>query len=237
MMLVDVTQLKAAVKAREETMAVVSHDLRSPLSAIKMRALALTLTAPGANLEKVANSIGRSVSNMERLICHLLEAAILESGRLRLEVTATDVAEVISSVVEALGPLATNRSTQIVCDVAPLSVLCDSERLTRVLANLIENAVKFTKDGTITVRAEQNAGEMLISVADTGCGIAPETLPHIFDRYFTTTRGPQAVGLGLHIAREIVKAHGGRIWATSAPGKGSTFWFTVPRTPAAAPTL
>jgi PAS domain S-box-containing protein len=231
MMLVDVTELRGAVRAREKMVAEVSHDLKAPLAAITMVARVFAQTAPDANLASLANSIGRSASNMDRLIRHLLQAAILESGRLRLELVKTDVAELIKSVVEAVAPLATKRSIHIVCDVAPVSALCDGEGLTRVLTNLIENAIKYTEEGMITVRAEQTAGETLISVADTGHGIAPETLPHIFDRYFTTARGQQGIGLGLHISKEIVEAHGGRIWATSEPGKGSTFWFTLPHAP------
>jgi signal transduction histidine kinase len=177
----------------------------------------------------MANSIHLTAINMDRLVRRLLEAAILESGRLRLDLATTDVAGLIRSVVDAAGPSATNRSTRIVSDIAPISVHCDREWLARALTNLIENAVKFTEEGTIVVRAEQNAGEVLISVADTGCGIAPEALPHIFDRYFTTARGKQGIGLGLPIAKEIVEAHGGRIWATSERGKGSTFWFTMPQ--------
>jgi signal transduction histidine kinase len=228
MMLVDVTALKAAARARDEMVVEVSHDLKSPLNAMKLCIGLLERNAADAKVASLASSFRRSVSTMEQLVRQLLEAAILESGRLQLNLATTDVGALASSVVEAMRPLATSHSTDIVCDVPPVAMVCDSERLTRALSNLIENAIKFTKNGTIRVGAEKNLGETLISVTDTGCGIAPDTLPHIFERYFTTSRGHHGAGLGLHIAKGFIEAHGGRIWATSELGKGTTFWFTLP---------
>jgi PAS domain S-box-containing protein len=231
--LVDVSDRKAALRAREEMVAEVSHDLKSPLHAILLRVELLMRTEQDPKLVSQAHAIRKSASKMVGMIRDLLDAASLDSGRLRLELARTDVAEVIGSVVEGLSPAAHERSTRIECDFEQLDdVLCDRDRLARVLTNLIGNAVKFTPEGTITVRAEQLAGYVLVSVADTGSGIAPDALPRIFDRYFTSPGSEGGTGLGLHIAKGIVEAHGGRIWVVSMPGRGSTFSFTLPQRPA-----
>jgi signal transduction histidine kinase len=229
--LVDVSLLKAAMQAREEMVAVVSHDLKSPLSAILLRIEALLRNQLDPRLIGQAQAIRRSASNMEHMVLDLLDTASCDSGRLQLDLAAIDLTGLIGSVVELVSPLASKHSTRIACEIAPLDevVVGDRGRLERVLANLVGNAVKFTKQGAITVRAEKRDDGVLVSVVDTGTGIAPEVLPHVFDRYFTTARGQKGTGLGLHIAKRIVEAHGGRIWATSEPGKGSTFSFTLPK--------
>jgi PAS domain S-box-containing protein len=231
---VDVSDRKAAMQAREEMVAEVSHDLKSPLQSILLRVEALMRNQADPRLLSQARAIRQSVSKMVQMIRDLLDAASLDSGRLRLELAPTDVNEVIDSVVEGLSPTVQEGSTRIECDCGPLDdVLCDRDRLGRVLANLIGNAVKFTRKGTITVRAEQRAGFVLVSIVDTGAGIAPELLPRVFDRYVTTPGSQGGTGLGLHIAKGIVEAHGGRIWVDSTPGRGSTFSFTLPQRPAA----
>jgi signal transduction histidine kinase len=229
--LVDVSLLKAAMQAREEMLAVVSHDLKSPLSAILLRVQTLLRSEMDPQrTRQVAQGIRQSASNMEQMIRELLDAASLESGRLRLDLAPVDLAGLIGSVAELLSPLASQHSSRITCEVAPLDdVVCDGDRLRRVLTNLVGNAVKFTDEGTITIRAGRCDDGVLVSVADTGSGIPPEVLPHVFERYFTTARGQGGTGLGLYIAKGIVQAHGGRIWATSEPGKGSTFSFVLPQ--------
>jgi signal transduction histidine kinase len=229
--LVDVSLLKAAMQAREEMLAVVSHDLRSPVSAILLRAQMLLRSEVDPKRVGQVQGIRQSASSMEQMIRELLDAASLESGRLRLDLAPVDLAGLIGSVAELLSPLASQHSDRITCEVAPLGdVVCDGDRLRRALTNLVGNAVKFTDEGTITIRAGRCCDDgVLVSVADTGSGIAPEVLPHVFERYFTTARGQGGTGLGLYIAKGIVQAHGGRIWATSEPGKGSTFSFVLPK--------
>jgi PAS domain S-box-containing protein len=230
--LVDVTELKAAMQAREQMVAAVSHDLKSPLSAIKLRAEAAIQGPHKDRLTHELRSIGRAAANMERIIREQLDTVSVDSGGLALELAPTSVGGLVASAVDIVSPATTGRSLKLECDIGWLpEVLCDPARVTRVLINLIENALRFTDEGTITIRAEAHAGEVEISVADTGRGIRPEVLPHIFDRYFTTTPGGRGTGLGLFLAKEIVEAHGGRIRVASELGRGSTFSFILPQSP------
>jgi signal transduction histidine kinase len=230
--LVDVTELKAALQARDQLVAAVSHDLKSPLSAIQLRVETAIPDSPKEQLTDQLRSIRRAAANMERTIHELLDAVSVDSGGLVLALAPTSIKGVIASVVELVSPVMAKRSLKLECDVGWLpEVNCDGERLTRVLINLLDNAVKFTDEGTITIRAEERAGGVQLSVTDTGRGISPEVLPHVFDRYFTTTPGGQGTGIGLYMAKEIIEAHNGRIWASSEPGHGSTFAFTLPQSP------
>ena len=221
-------ELQAAVRAREELLAIVSHDLKNPLHAISIREQVLERQGdPG--MVAHAQSVRRSIGSMQRMINGLLDAASLDAGQLRLEVGRHDLEALVSEAVDLISPIARSRHVAIVCRIpSSASVLCDRERLIQVLSNLIGNAVKFTQaNGTITIMTERSHSELLVAVADTGAGITADALPHVFDRYFTQG-GHHGTGLGLHIAKGLVEAHGGRIWATSEPGKGSTFFFTLP---------
>jgi PAS domain S-box-containing protein len=231
--LVDVTELKAAMKLREQLVAAVSHDLRSPLSSIKLRAEAFLRDSQNEKLTVQLRSIRHAATSMERIIDELLDVVTLDAGGLVLERRPTSIGGLVTAVCEIVAPMVSKRSLELECKSACLpEALCDGERLMRVLFNLIDNAVKFTREGKITVFAEQHGSEVEISVKDTGAGIRPEALPRIFDRYFTTGSGGRGTGLGLYMAKEIVEAHGGRIWVRTEPGRGSTFSFTVPLSPA-----
>jgi signal transduction histidine kinase len=230
--LVDVTERKAAMQAREQVVAAVSHDLKSPLSAIQLRAEAALHNSHKDKLTNQLKSIRQAAGKMERIIRELRDVASLDSTGLALELEPTAIGGLVESVVEVVSPVIAKRSLTLECDIGRLpEVLCDRDRLTRVLINLIDNAARFTTEGTITIRAEAHPGEVQLSITDTGCGIRPDVLPHIFDRYFTTTPGGQGTGLGLYIAKEIIEAHGGRIWVNSELGRGSTFSFTLPEAP------
>jgi signal transduction histidine kinase len=177
--------------------------------------------------------IARSAERMKRLISDLLDMASIDAGALAVHWQTHCAQALLLEVVEMLQPLASDKSIRIDVSDTPreLNVWADKERLLQVLSNLIGNAVKFTREGgNITLRAESTAELVCFSVSDTGQGISPEQMPHLFDRYWQAKKdGRMGIGLGLSIAKGIVEAHGGSIWAESTLGKGTTFHFTLPR--------
>ena len=234
-----------AIAARDATLALVSHDLRSPLGVILMQTELLLRTAPDdatPRFIKSFDAIRRSAQRMRRLIQDLLDFASIETGRLSVERTRQAMAQLVDEVVEELRAEATAKSLQLERELPagdPLEVECDRGRIDQVLGNLVGNALKFTAaGGKIVVRAEPLGAEVRVSVADTGSGIAPADLPHVFDRYWQArATARMGSGLGLAIAKGIVVAHGGRIWVESRRGSGSTFYFTLPRAAAARETI
>ena len=169
---------------------------------------------------------------MNRLIQDLLDVAVLESGQLTIERAQLSARDLIVGAVDMQRPLASSSSLELRVDVdrdLP-DIWGDKDRLLQVFENLIGNAIKFTKaGGCITVGAASRDHEVIFRVADTGSGIAPENLPHVFDRFWQASKaGRLGAGLGLPITKGIVEAHGGRIWVESAAGSGSTFFFTIP---------
>src|SRR5690606_23753396 len=171
---------------------------------------------------------------LTKLIDDVLDLAKIESGRLEWHMGPVDVADIIDHATAATASLFEQKPLRLVKDIAaglPV-VQGDRDRLIQVVINLISNAVKFTDTGTITCRAIRRDGEVVISVIDTGVGIAPADQPKVFERFKqvgdTLTDKPKGTGLGLSICKEIVEHHGGRIWVESEPGRGSTFSFTLP---------
>ncbi|HKU44849.1 MAG TPA: response regulator, partial [Polyangiales bacterium] len=225
-----------AVRAREELLAIVSHDLRTPLSAIATTASNLLRGAPPETLSRDAATILSNSRRMERMIRDLLDFSQLEAGSLRVELRRENLAQLVRHAVESARPMAARH--RLVVDVSEeakdIEVLCDRERIFQVLSNLVGNAVKYTEaQGRIKVRLSRLPAEALVSVIDSGRGIAQHELPALFDRYFQgqtrpVVHGSNGAGLGLYIARGLIEAHGGRMWAESAPESGSTFCFTLP---------
>jgi PAS domain S-box-containing protein len=230
-----------AVRSREDLLAIVSHDLRNPLSAVLLAAKQVERLADGSvvgpRLKKAAGTIVKSVDIMSRLVGNLLDLAKLEVGRaLPIDSAPVDIADLIRQALLLLEPLVTARRLTLHAQglTAPLFALCDGDRIQQVLSNLVGNAIKFTREGgDIRVALTRVGQEVVVSVNDTGTGIADDQLPHIFTPYWqadaSTKRG---AGLGLSIAKAIVDAHGGRIWVVSTAGEGSTFSFTLPATDA-----
>jgi signal transduction histidine kinase len=231
-------QAQQAIRAREDLLAVVSHDLRSPLSSITLSATTFSNRSSwsagdgGAGARKAAETILRSADQMNRLISDLLDAARIEAGGLSVAQGRNDAAALVGEAVESIRPLAERRRLTMEQRVAGglPPILSDRERILQVLANLVGNSVKFTPEGgAITITAEGEGEAVRFTVADTGPGIPSDALPHLFDRYWQASHTRRAgAGLGLYIAKGIVEAHGGRLWAESAPGRGSTFSFTLP---------
>jgi two-component system phosphate regulon sensor histidine kinase PhoR len=231
----DVTELRRLETVRREFVANVSHELRTPLASI--RSLVETLEAGAIDDPSVAGDFfGRVVSEVDRLtalVDELLDLARIESGRLMLRLERIDSKELVTAGGERLRPQIERAQLRLVIDVEPglPPVMADRTRVEQVLVNLVHNAIKFTRPGgTIAVRARPEGDRLAISVADTGVGIAPLELTRVFERFFKSDRARRSdgTGLGLAIAKHIVQTHGGSIWATSEPGIGSTFTFTLP---------
>jgi chemotaxis family two-component system sensor kinase Cph1 len=225
-----------AVRARNDLLAVVSHDLRGPLSGVMLQTeVMLHLTRGGdeggANaLRGSAERIRRSAAHMKALTDDLLDLASIEAHRFALHLKSVESRELVEDALQAAAPLADAKRIALAVELIDAPRLeADPERIFRVLSNLLGNAIKFTPEGgTITVRAERRGDDLSIAVADTGPGIAADHLPHIFERYWKaqSTSLPGS-GLGLYIANGIVEAHGGKIWAESSAG-GARFTFTLP---------
>jgi len=223
------SEARHAVGAREKMLAIVSHDLRAPLSTI---VLATELLDDSSSRSPVIEKIQRAATRMDRLIGDLLDFASIESGGLAMLPRAQDVAaiteEALASFYELAGKRQLHLSVAVPSDLP--RVFCDRDRLLQVLGNLVSNALKVTHGGgSVTVQVKQREHEALFSVSDTGPGIRLAEQARLFERYW---RSPDAnykgTGLGLAIAQGIIEAHGGRIWVDSEVGHGATFFFTIP---------
>jgi PAS domain S-box-containing protein len=223
-----------ATRARDIVLAVVSHDLRQPLSAISMIASALA-QPDDVTMEMrqdLAGSIGQSAQWMHRMLQDLLDASNIEAGRLSMEPHEEQPAELIARAKALLQPVADEAGLRFETHVEPglPRLMVDAQRVTQVLANLGLNACKFTlPGGQVTLRALRVPEGVRFEVEDTGRGIAESDLPHVFDRFWQR-RGAakRGTGLGLAIARGIVEAHEGRVEVASTLGRGSVFSFVLP---------
>ncbi|HET6897080.1 MAG TPA: HAMP domain-containing sensor histidine kinase [Vicinamibacteria bacterium] len=227
-------EAEGACRGRDEMLAMVAHDLRSPLSLIQM-ASQLLLSDPALDAEttrKTIHLMQRAGGRMNRLIGDLLDARQIESGHFRVEMRPELPSAVVRDVFDMLQPIAASKGQRLDTAIEPdLPVVqVDGARIQQVISNFVGNAIKFSPaNSVITMSAERRATAIRISVADTGPGIPPEELPRIFDRYWQGKgRAQGGLGLGLGIAKAIVEAHGGCIGVSSAPGAGATFYFDVP---------
>jgi PAS domain S-box-containing protein len=229
-------QGQTAIRMREEILAIVSHDLRSPLSMIQMGADQLLSGPRGSDprefTSRTAGKIRRASVRMLYLIRDLLDFSSIEAGQLRIEVANHDAGELVAEVLEALEPNADEKGIRFERETepSPLRVRCDRERIVQVFSNLIGNAIKFTGEGgSVMIRTRLEGDRVVFSVSDTGPGIPEEDLSHIFDRYWRATRrARESFGLGLAISKAIIESHGGKIWVESKVGQGTTFFFTLP---------
>jgi PAS domain S-box-containing protein len=224
-----------AIRTREEVLAIVSHDLRGPLTAILLSARqSLESSAHDASVTAPLARIQRSAERMEHLIRDLLDFSSIEAGRLKLEIRDCDARELVREAIEMYKPMAAEKGVNLVDATGSLEarLRCDSSRVVQLFSNLLGNALKFTPAGaTVRLEAALAAEERAIafSVIDRGPGISDEDLPHIFDRYWhAKKRSGGGVGLGLAISKGLVEAHGGTIRVSTRRAEGSTFSFTLP---------
>ncbi|HEY1954455.1 MAG TPA: ATP-binding protein [Polyangiaceae bacterium] len=221
-----------AIHARDVVLATVSHDLGNPLGSILMSSATLLRDTPAVDRRRtrpLLDVIRRSAERMRRLIDDLMTAATLESGNFSVAPEVVATRPLLEEAVRLFRPLTDSKCQTLEMstrDALP-DVRCDRERILQVLANLVGNAIKFSPRGSrIRIDAWLHDGEIVISVADTGPGIPADAMPHIFDRHWKGGSDSPGAGLGLYIVREIVRAHGGRVWAESSPG-GATFSFAL----------
>jgi PAS domain S-box-containing protein len=225
---------RKATKARDDMLGIVAHDLRNPLQVVATDAGTLRASSDVV-VQKIGDDIQRAIQRMDRLIQDLLDVTRIDAGQLFVRPARVPVRELIEDTLHTQKVLASSADIDLQ-SVVPSDipdVWADPNRVTQALDNLIGNAIKFTKPGgRITLAAESRPGEVVFSVADTGLGIAEGDLPHVFDRFWQTSKMKKdGAGLGLAIVKGIVNAHSGRVWAESSPGQGSTFFFTVPTAP------
>ena len=231
----DITQLHELQEQREIYIHTISHDLRAPLAIIHGHAELimdeLKRRELDGRLQPSAAAIRRGITRMNVMIQDLVDAARLEGGQLILDIKPVNLRAYLADLLQRSATVFDVGRIHIELpeDLPPVSA--DLNRLERILSNLLSNALKYSNPGTpVLVRARQTDHLIEVSVQDFGQGIAPEDLPHIFERFYRTKGGRKAegIGLGLYITMMLVKAHGGRIWVESEVGKGSTFYFTLP---------
>jgi len=226
-----------AVRERDELVAVVSHDLRNPMTIIIMQCgmmQRLVAKEEGKHTVRMSAALGtmeEATARMNTLIVDLLDKSKLDAGKYPLACRPLDVVDLLQEACSLLVTLTSHKNIELNCSSSEgLSIDADPQRLFQVLSNLLGNAIKFTPSGgRIDLSARQVDGKVLISVRDNGGGIHAVHLPHIFERYWSVRDGnPNGSGLGLYICRSIVQAHGGELWAESEPGVGSVFTFSIP---------
>ncbi len=231
------SQATSAIELRDNFLAVVSHDLKNPLSAISLSANVLAkFTAEYENdgsssCQQMIESIKRAAHKMELLIADLLDIGKMEANRFTVQPTHARLGESVEEAVALLVPLANERKTQIRVriDEDPPAFF-EPRRVQQVLSNLIGNAIKFSpKNSAVEVRVEEKEGVLFCSVVDEGDGVPESNRQRIFEKYWQRDEDrSRGTGLGLPICKGIVEAHGGKIWVASEPGKGSRFTFTLP---------
>ena len=234
----DIRERKQLEQMREDFIASVSHDLRTPLASITGFTEVLLSEAPGPLTEvqqEFLDIIAESGERLLKLVNQILDVSKLDSGRFELHPAPVDLRLMVKSLVDQIRPLATKKQIALEVEIASdLPVItADPDRMERVLANLLSNAVKFTPEGgSVRVRLMCNGEAIRCEVSDTGIGIPSEDLPHLFERFRRASnaqkRRVKGAGLGLYISKAIVEAHGGEIGVESRLGEGTTFWFTLP---------
>jgi PAS domain S-box-containing protein len=232
----DISEQKRLEEMKDNLIRDVSHELRTPLAKMQMglELLMELMDKESIDRQRVARIGEVTSSNVRRLLGTvegILDLSALEAGRAAYQMETIGTAELIDEVVLDMRPLAEAKGVELAIDLPedPALVEGDWQKLFRVVANLVDNAIKFSDDGRIVLSVRQNQEELEISISDSGCGILPENLERVFERFYQEKARVAGVGVGLTISKAIVEAHGGRIWAESAGrGLGSTIHIALP---------
>ena len=233
-------ELKRLDQLKSDLVSMVSHELRTPLATIKEFTAILTDQIAGpvtASQQEYLGIITANVDRLTRIIDDMLDMAKIEAGRVLLDKGFTEVPPLLNHVTQSLRPMAESKQVELAINIPqpPPAIFADADKITQVLLNLVGNAIKYTHGpGRVTISVEELANEVQFNVQDTGIGITPEDLPKLFEKFqqfrrVAGMRGAKGTGLGLAISKRLVDLHGGRIWAASEPGKGSTFSFSLPK--------
>lgn len=231
-------------QARRQLIAAVSHDLRNPLASMRAMVESINdgVVADQQTVERYLQQLQREVEYLSRLIDDLFELSQIDAGLIEIQLGWANLQDVISDTLEGFSAQATQRRLvvegRVEAGLGP--VLMDTRRVQRVLSNLVQNAFRHTpSDGTIRIEAKDAGQEVWVVVSDSGEGMPPHDIPHVFEQFYrgdrARSRDESGSGLGLSIAERIVLAHGGRIWAESELGSGATFTFTLPKGAATRP--
>ena len=232
----DISHQLAISRMKDEFIAIVSHELRTPLTSIRASLGLLGAGLLGAVPEPASRMLDVAISNTDRLIrlvSDILDIERIESGRVAMQLRPDDASELVRRSIEAIAGAAEGAGVQLVTQTEPVPLWVDRDRILQTLTNLLSNAIKFSERGsTVKVQVQRHNGSAVFCVSDQGRGIPSDRLEAIFDRFeqvdASDSRQKGGTGLGLAIARSIVQQHGGKIWAESKLGEGSTFYFTVP---------
>ena len=215
-----------------EVLAMVTHDLRSPLSVIMAASEFIVDATKEAETREVASDVSCAAGRMGRLLTDLLDVARIESGTFGIVKGRHDVGALLADVLHAYGPLFAQRDVTLKVELpaAPLIASFDHDRVVQLLSNLLANSMKFTPpEGHVELRAEHDGSDLKLVLRDTGPGIPPDAMPHLFDRFWKRDDDARrGLGLGLYICKNIVEAHGGQISAESERGQGTTFRVALP---------
>lgn len=230
----NITQLKELDKLKSEFVAIVSHDLRSPLTAILGYVELLERVGPlNEDQTEFVNRVKQSVDNITNLISDLLDIGRLEAG-IALDIEECDLPNLLNTILDEFAARIEAKKLQLKQIVSPKQLLIsgDHKRLHQAFTNLISNAVKYTPEkGVIGLQVTEMNGQAIVEIADTGVGIASEDIPHIFDKFYRAKNvlsGFEGTGLGLSIVKSVIERHNGRIWVNSQMGKGTVFSIILP---------
>ncbi|HLD70165.1 MAG TPA: HAMP domain-containing sensor histidine kinase, partial [Candidatus Omnitrophota bacterium] len=231
-------EVKKVSKMKSDFISAVSHELRTPLTSIKGYASILIAGKIGEIPQQVKErleKINKHSDNLVKMINDLLDISRIESGKVEMKFAKYNILSIVENVLDILTPQIKEKGIQLKTQIEPTApeVTVDLSQFERVFINLLGNAIKFTPpNGTITIGAKKDQNTILFSVSDSGIGIKEEDIPKLFNEFYRVeneiNQSVKGTGLGLALAKNIVEAHGGKIWVNSKQNEGTTFYFTLP---------